>query len=61
MIFFRFQKSADQENIDGLHAFGTCYFNGEGVEKDVIKAEQYFQKAVDKKTSKSEKKNLNCD
>ncbi|GEM_PF-3972907 len=38
---------ADRGNIDCMTYVGKCYLNGDGVEKDITKAREYFQKATD--------------
>ncbi|TPH32639.1 tetratricopeptide repeat protein [Helicobacter pylori] len=40
-----FEKSCDLNISRGCGALGVLYYNGQGVEKDLIKAAQYISKA----------------
>lgn len=42
-----FQDMADKGDAYGLLRMGECYRDGDGVEKDLAKAKEYFTKAAD--------------
>ena len=46
--FAYFLAEADQGHLSSIYWTGRCYLSGEGVEKDVEKAELYLKRAADK-------------
>ncbi len=42
-----FEKACDLNNGGGCGVLGVLYENGEGVEKDLIKATQFYSKACE--------------
>ena len=46
-----FEKACDLNNGGGCGALGDLYYNGEGVEKNLIKAAYFYSKACDLKES----------
>ncbi len=49
--FLYYRKAADAGIIQSYVQLGFCYYNGFGVEKDTVKAAEYFQKAIDNNDS----------
>ena len=47
MAFSQFQKGAELGFADAQYALGDCYYEGEGVAKDLQKAVYWFQKAAE--------------
>ena len=47
MAFSQFQQGADLGFADAQCALGDCYYNGEGVDKDLKKAVFWYQKAAE--------------
>lgn len=43
-----YEKLAEKDDPQGMHALGVCYLDGTGVKKDLNKAEEWLQKAKDK-------------
>ena len=43
--FYWFSKAAEQDSPNALEFLGICYDNGWGVEKDPLKAQEYYKKA----------------
>jgi TPR repeat protein len=42
-----YRKAAQQGNVDGMRALGSCYRHGEGVSEDATEAMKWFRKASD--------------
>ena len=42
-----FQQAADQGSADAIRSIGNLYADGNGVEKDIEKAQEYWLRAVD--------------
>ena len=45
--FELYQKAADMGSMDAVAGLGWCYYNGNGVEKDLEKALEYYSEAAD--------------
>ena len=44
---FWYRKAADKGLADAQFNLGVCYYNGEGVAKDVVEAVKWYRKAAD--------------
>ena len=51
-----YEKAARKEHAAAMHALGVCYLDGNGVKKDLKKAEEWLQKAKAKGNVHSEEK-----
>jgi uncharacterized protein len=41
-----YKKASELEEPNAMHNLGLCYFNGDGVQKDLSKAYEYFFRAA---------------
>ncbi len=46
-VFYWYQKTAENGNINAQHNLALSYYNGEGTEKNLEKAFYWYQKAAE--------------